>query len=218
MKKPSTKEIHDFINGVSGLVVHFSGCPKGGGHDNGTEDGSDLYPADLNKIIDGHVNGGISCSLIIPGDYFSFTLSESKATGSIGVIVGFDDEGLVAVSPTDCGSITDENHIRITNPKDITIDDLESSLSKRETYNEWVIKQNKVLGIFVFDTFNIPVSKYTKIQNSDLFDYGYEYPELQDVKDTFKNLEIYTFSNGSIVKLDRNTGNFEVITSNTIYC
>jgi hypothetical protein len=211
MSKPTTNEIYDFLNKVSGLVVHFSGCPKGIGREN------NLYPDDLNKIINDHVHGGLSCSLIIPGDNFSADKVTNEATGAIGVIVGFDEDGLVAVSPSDCGSWTDCNDVRHTEGKDIRIEDLRSSLTERQTYNEWIIKQNKILGIFVFSTAYIPVSGYEQIEGSDECELGFNYPKFEDVKDTFQSLGIYTFLNGEIAKLDRITGEFIKITQGDLY-
>lgn len=211
MSKPTTNEIYAFLNKKSGLVVHFSGCPKGIGREN------NLYPDDLNKIINDHVHGGLSCSLIIPGDNFSADNVRNEATGAIGVIVGFDEDGLVAVSPSDCGSYEDDDGVRKVFEKDIKIEDLRSSLTERQNYNEWVIKQNKILGIFVFNTTNIPVSRYEKIEGSDEPVLGFNYLEFEDVKDTFQCLEIYTFLNGEIAKLDRITGEFNKIAQGYLY-
>jgi hypothetical protein len=212
MNKPTTKEIYDFLNEVSGLVVHFSGCPKGMGRETNLN-----YPDDLNKIINGDVHGGISCSLIIPGDVFSFCSDETKAIGAIGVIVGFDEGGLVAVSSKDCGSHTDNNYVRYTDKKDIRIEDLRSSLTERQTYNEWIIQQNKILGIFVFNTTYIPVTGYEQIEGSDKCELGFIYPKFDEVKDTFKGLNIYTFLNGKIVQLDHDTGEIVEITQEKFY-
>jgi len=212
MNKPTTHEIYDFINEVSGLVVHFSGCPKGIGREINL-----YYPDDLNKIINGEVNGGISCSLIIPGDFFSFCSDETKAIGTIGVIVGFDEDGLIAVSSKDCGSYTDDNYVRHTNKKDIRTEDLRISLTERQTYNEWIIQQNKILGIFVFNTTDSPVTGYVKIEGSDEYELGFKYPKFDEIKDTFIDLKIYTFLNGMIVQLDRGTGEFIKITQEKFY-
>jgi hypothetical protein len=212
MNKPTTNEIYDFLNEVSGLVVHFSGCPKGMGREINL-----YYPDDLNKIINGGVHGGIACSLIIPGDVFSFCSDETKAIGAIGVIVGFDEDGLVAVSSRDCGSYTDDNYVRYTDKKDIRIEDLRSSLTERQTYNEWIIQQNKILGIFVFNTIDIPVTGYEQIEGSDECELGFIYPKFDEVKDTFIGLKIYTFLNGKIVQLDRDTGEFIKITQEKFY-
>lgn len=211
MSKPTTNEIYDFLNDVSGLVVHFSGCPKGAGHDNGNF----LYPEDLNKIINGQVTGGISCSLVIPGDNFSADKYKNEAIGAIGVIVGFDEGGLVAVSPSDCGSYAGDDGVRQIFEKDIKIEDLRSSLTERQNYNEWIIKQNKILGIFVFDINNISVIANNNIDGAE---YSITvYIDFDDVKNTFKDMAIYTFSNGGIARLDRNTGEFIKITQEDLY-
>ncbi|KLW59434.1 hypothetical protein SK58_03873 [Enterobacter sp. BIDMC93] len=212
MIKPTTNEIYDFLNEVSGLVVHFSGCPKGIGRGRGL-----YYPDDLNKIIKGEVHGGISCSLIIPGDNYCFFSDETKAIGAIGVIVGFDEDGLVAVSSKDCGSYTDDDYIRHTDKKDIRIEDLRNSLTERQTYNEWIIQQNKILGIFVFNTTDVPVTGYEKIEGCDECENVIMYPQFDEIKVTFLSLKIYTFLNGSIVQLDRDTGEFIKINQEKIY-
>lgn len=209
MSKPTNKEIYDFLNGESGLVVHFSGCPKGIGREN------NLYPDDLNKIINDHVHGGLSCSLIKPGDNFSADRDTNEAIGAIGVIVGFDEDGLVAVSPSDCGSYEGDDCVRHTDEKDITIADLKNSLTKRQNYNEWVIKQNKILGIFVFNINNISVIANNKIDGEEYLEI--DYIEFDDVKKTFINIDIYTFLNGGIAKLDRTSGQFNAINHQELY-
>ena len=127
---------------------------------------------------------------------------------------GFGEDGLVAVSSKDCGSYTDDNYVRYTDKKDIRIEDLRSSLTERQTYNEWIIQQNKILGIFVFNTINIPVTGYEQIEGSDECELGFIYPKFDEVKDTFIGLKIYTFLNGEIVQLDRDTGEFIVLNTN----
>lgn len=97
MIKPSLAEVYWFLNKMRDLLVHFSGIPKGAGESN-------FFPDDLRKVISGECVGGVSCLLIIPSDYYSDERDEGNAVGMIGVILDIDESGIVAGSPSDCGS------------------------------------------------------------------------------------------------------------------
>jgi hypothetical protein len=144
LQKPELAEVHEFLRRRDALIVHFSGAPKGTGIDRGE---AHLFPADLRHVVEGHAMGGLSCSVVLPGDKFHGF--DRNATGSIGVVLDLTTkDSLVAVAPTDCGSIEDECGKRIVqNETDIATADLEHSLNKRANYNEWIIRNYVVRGI-----------------------------------------------------------------------
>lgn len=67
------------------------------------------------------------------------------------MILDVDRFNLSAVSHCDAGSYVDGKNERRVEEKDITINDLNDSLSSQITYNEWVVKPYNINGIFVFN-------------------------------------------------------------------
>ncbi len=112
---PSTKALHSFLNDKNGLVVHFSGCPKGIGP------GKELFPDDLKDILSGRITGALSCSVVIPGDFYSSEPDKGHATGTIEVILNVEGSNLSAVGHCDAGSYVDDDGNRHVPEKDITI-------------------------------------------------------------------------------------------------
>ena len=206
MIKPSTKDIHSFLNDKNALVVHFSGCPKGAGP------GKKLFPEDLKDVLSGAIPGALSCSVVIPGDYYSSDPAKGNAMGTVGVILDVDGSNLSAVDHRDAGSRVDGNNVRHTDPKDITPKDLENSLSKRATYNEWVVIPYDIKGIFIFNPNDILVRKMVEITDCDEPIEGDSVIFLKDLCSHFPASEIYTFIDSQIAKLDRNSMSFYFLT------
>ncbi|MEL5349748.1 hypothetical protein PTR25_08175 [Serratia nevei] len=204
--KPSTKALHSFLNDKNGLVVHFSGCPKGIGP------GKKLFPGDLKDILSGKITGALSCSVVIPGDFYSPEPDKGHATGTIGVILDVDGSNLSAVSHCDAGSYVDDDGNRHVPEKNITINDLEDSLSSRITYNEWIIKPCDIKGIFIFHPDHIFIRAMAKISGCEELIEDDVLIHLHEVCNHFPACEIFTFTKNKISKLDRNTNNFIVQT------
>lgn len=210
MLKPSVKDIHDYLNNKNGLVVHFSGCPKGAGP------GIKLYPDDLLYVINNDASGGVSCSLIVPGDSYN----KGSAIGTVGLIIDFNSDGLLAVSPNDCGSYVIDG-LRRAEEKDISLGDINNSLMSRLSYNEWVVVPSKILGIFVFTGEDVIVwgdcqalGQHIDVADSYLF---HKYIDIQQVSQDFINVDVFSFIDGSIAKLDRNSMGFVRVDSNEFY-
>jgi len=61
---------------------------------------------------------------------------------------------LVAADPHDCGSLEEEiegklvRTVPVQKRKDLSLEDLEATLTQRTSYNEWIVKDYTVLGIF----------------------------------------------------------------------
>jgi len=91
-KKPSLDEVLSFLARRQALIVHCSGTPKGVGP------GQKPYPGDLQHVRLGHAQGGISCSVVKPGDRFHGFGRNS--TGSVGLVVApAEPLSIVAVAP-----------------------------------------------------------------------------------------------------------------------
>lgn len=99
--------------------------------------------------------GGLSCSTVKPGDVFSGF--RRNATGCIGLILDLKSPtSLVAVSATDCGSIEGPDGIRVVQQeRNISVADVEASISLRplDNYNEWVVRDFKVVGVLAVPPF-----------------------------------------------------------------
>lgn len=141
--KPSLDEVHSFLARHQALVVHCSGTPKGIGP------GQKTYPDDLKHVTCGRAQGGISCSVVKPGDRFHGF--DRNATGSVGLVVApTESKSIVAVAPHDVGSYVENGVRAVAHEGDITNADLELTFTARgDRYNEWVVRDFMVIGVFV---------------------------------------------------------------------
>lgn len=203
--KPSIAEVHAVLSAHAGLIVHFSGAPKGSGVERGH-----MYPQDLLHVIAGHAMGGVSCSVVKPGD--NFYGIQRNATGCIGVILDLTaPESLVAVSASDCGSIEGPDGIRIVqHERDIAVADVEASISGRlpGTYNEWVIRNFKVVGVLAVPPFEISVRGAITLPPDipeGLIDtqaqIGVDRTSLSAVASLFPSLPTFTFAGQHVFRL-----------------
>jgi hypothetical protein len=220
--KPKVEEVYDFLREHNALFVHFSGTPKGAGIERGE---AHLFPNDLLHVARGGAMGGVSCSVVKPGDVF--VGFERNATGSIGVVLGLQTkDSLVAVHPSDCGSIENEQGYReVPNEKDIAIADLDGSLGNRApgTYNEWVVRNYQVLGIFAVPPSEVSILKvpdYPEEVPEDLKDYtpspDFRCVTPDELAETFAGLPIFTFKDTRILQYCAGEG-FRAIDHSLIY-
>lgn len=99
---------------------------------------------------------------------------------------------------------------RIVEKKEpITFDSIENSLNNRESYNEWVVKDFKVLGIFAAKPFEVSVLKDIEypVEVPDYLKSDTPDPIIETVKfevliQTFHNSPIYMFDNSQIVRYE----------------
>lgn len=200
--RPSIIEINHVLRTRNGLVVHFSGCPKG----HGTARSNNLYPNDLRTVAAYQTMGGLSCSVVMPGDEFH-TFQTNNAFGTIGMILGFrSPDSILDVSATDCGS-SDINGVRLARQSDITVTELEQSIDGRPSgrYNEWVVGQYIVLGIFVAPPVSVfEIRDATSFGESEYVGTGPIDAEreesIADVMRNFPNTRIFAFRTDSIVE------------------
>jgi hypothetical protein len=201
--KPSLDEVRSFLARNRALVVHCSGTPKGVGP------GQEAYPEDLKNVWLGHAKGGISCSVVKPGDQFHG--GGRHSTGSVGlVIASTGSNSLVAVAAHDAGSFVVNGERVVAEEVDIGIADLEHSLTARgDRYNEWVVRDFKVIGVFVAE----PATTWQEVQMPMPPELG-DIPRqlvsqevsipLSQIAADFKGLPIYTFSEGEILRRTAN--------------
>lgn len=206
-KRPSVNEVRLFLASRNALIVHFSGCPKGAGFERGH-----VYPADLQHVLAREAQGGLAASVVMPGDRFAADFSHCNSTGCIGVILDLNSpESLVAVSPHDCGSRDDHQGTReVLDEREITLEDLEQSISLRPRggYNEWVVKDFRVIGIFAYHPFMFyepqPVPRLPDMPEYLLHDapeFGPSFTTLAEIRQTFPSERLYTFAFGSVVEV-----------------
>jgi hypothetical protein len=220
LQKPEMSEVTNFLRKHNALLVHFSGAPKGAGLERGNDH---LFPADLTHVLQGKAMGGLSCSVVLPGDVFGGI--ERNATGCIGVVLGLQSpNSLVAVDPDDCGSMEDEaTGIReVPHEGDITVADLERTLSERTAYNEWVVRNYVVLGILAVPPLEVSVLRspeYPADMPEALRDTtpapGIERVPPEQIVAMFEDNPMYTFKDGKI--LGRRDGRFYPVDHSEIY-
>lgn len=199
--KPSLAEVEAFLFRHQALIVHFSGTPKGVGP------GGHLFPADLQHVHAGRAMGGVSCSIVTPRDRFQGEWRH--ATGTVGLVLHLvAPESLVAVSPGDAGSSVDAHGIRWAPDADIDGAALERSLTERgERYNEWVVRDFRVLGLFV--AMHATVTKRVKLQVSpdaaawmgEADTLSEEPIALHEIVEALPSLPVYSFQQGGVVEL-----------------
>lgn len=147
-RKPPLRDIHALLRSRNAFIVHFSGVPGAGNT-------SIRYPEDLRRVISGGANTGVSCSVVAPGDIFTGA-GERNAYGTIGVILDMRTErSLATATRGDGGSLWDCTSEREFEEKDLTIEDLEDSLTNRIGHNEWGLRDFIVRGILVIDPIEI---------------------------------------------------------------
>ncbi len=160
-------------------------------------------------MIKGCAMGGVSCSIVRPNDIFHGF--NRNATGCIGVVLDLKTESsLVAADPHDCGSIEDGHCKRVVlNERDISSDDLERTLRDRPTdsYNEWVVRDYAVCGIFAMPPFDVSCLKVPDYPD-DMPDYlktSQPIPDIRqtnfaEIADSFPGQTIYTFQGTRIFR------------------
>jgi len=202
--KPTPAEVRHFLRARTALLVHFSGAPKGAGVKRGH-----LFPKDLLHVIAGHANGGLSCSIVRPGDVFNGYAR--NAMGSVGVVLDpRTSRSLTAVDPHDCGSMEDADGNRnVPQERDITPRDLEDSLDRRPKgdYNEWVVRDFQVRGVFASscpEVSELSVPEYPEEMPDDMRDSipspSFRKVAVEELFRTFRDLPLYSFSSTGIVR------------------
>ncbi|MCW5236163.1 hypothetical protein [Verminephrobacter eiseniae] len=129
------------------------------------------------------------------------------STGTVGVIIDLQcPASLHAVSPEDAGSYEDEYGVRRVTDQEISQADLVRSLTERGSrYNEWVVRNYVVRGIFVAEPLEVWRSAQLAIplDASHLFaSNSTDMPQSIDVAevlDAFPNVRVLTFDGKTLV-------------------
>lgn len=194
--KPSLDEVRSFLSRFQALILHCSGQPKGIGP------GQFDFPNDLHHVLQGHAQGGISCSVVKPGDRFHGEVRHT--TGSVGLVIApTDSKSILSVDPNDAGSEVHEGVRVVGHENDISVTDLEMTFTERgNRYNEWVVRNFNVIGLFVAEPAQIskgvemhmPIGAPTEIihQGVDI--------SVCEVANEFSGLPIYSVSETHILK------------------
>jgi hypothetical protein len=188
-KKPPVRDVHGLLRKRNGLIVHFSGAPGAGNT-------PIRYPVDLRNVISGVAMSGVACSVVTPGDTF-IGAGQRNAYGTIGVILDLrDEQSLATATPGDGGSIWTGEGTRDFDEKDLSIEDLEASLKKRDGHNEWGIRNYIVRGLFVID----PAEIWGSVKHKHGVIDGIIPYSLARVREDFPEQRIYSFADGGIVE------------------
>jgi hypothetical protein len=175
--KPEVADVYGLLRKYDALIIHFSGFRA-------DEDRPErLFPDGLRNAITSRAME-LSCCVIGPRDDFT-----RHSWGCIGLVLGFQNKySLVAADPHDCGSL-EENVAglivrKVQKLKDLTLTDLEATITKRTSHNEWVVKDYVVLGMFAHPPYIA----------------GDRYVKLQDLLNDFPDQPIFSFKDGSIYR------------------
>lgn len=192
--RPEVARIHELLREWGGLVVHFSGVPKGV-----PSTFNQPYPGDLLQIADGKAQGGLSCSAVRPTDIFDGF--HTHAWGCVGVIVRpRAPHSLIGVSAGDLGSWSDDDGDRHCEPanRDVNLEEVRDSLFGRlgVTRNEWVVRDYDVLGVLAQPPYSVEsIGQYTT---------------LSEVMDTFAPMPVFQFQGGALMRLRPSPARVEI--------
>lgn len=215
--KASISDIHAVLGKHDALIVHFSSSMElvGGSHD------SPGYPQDLENVLGGRTQGGLSCSTVKPGDRFGGF--NSNATGCIGVVLRPNTDLSVSdVVDGDAGTTTNSTLERTGRTEaDTGRDALEQSIKCRphNAWNEWTVCDFEPIGIFAAPPFEVRSSQEIDGLSSSMGDGSVpapDYLELSSVVRQFHPWPVYGFSGNSIVRFSE-SGDATEVAHNSLY-
>lgn len=202
--RPILPDIHAVLRKYEGLIVHFSGTPKGAG-----SNFDFLFPDDLKEVLSGQSQTGLSCSVVMPNDEFG-DLACANATGCIGIVLRMrSEQSLLDAHPGDCGSFMKDGVRQTPKARDMSAADVEQTITDRAncTYNEWVVADYSVVGLFAAAPFrisaNVPIHYPEEMPTwlrSETETLGFKHLAIEDLVTEFGPLPVYSFSGGQIVE------------------
>lgn len=203
--RPPVKDVYALLCTHQGLLVHFSGTPKMVGLEPRY-----WYPEDLKNVLKGDADGGVSASVVMPGD--TFEIDNSNAAGNIGLILGFRTRlSLIEAHRKDGGSLLDlETRRRLCRQPNLDIADLNNTIVEREPgrYNEWAVADFETLGVLAISPFTYEKpAAIGDIKGADETpphllgsnsgaDFGRS--SLEEIRDIFHSQPIYTLKTDGI--------------------
>ena len=203
--------IREFLRRREALLCHFSSPMR--------TCRSIIFPDDLTKAME--LKEKVVCfSTILADDKGPSRVNESaneeNAVGSVGIIVDIEDTGcVVAVDSHDCGSILDRDtgeRTYCTNGP--TEENCAASIDERKGYNEWLVKNYRVVGIFVFE----PIYVWKKCKIGSVDDYTEARISIVEVLETFPSLKMISTHNSSFIEYDKRKMKWVSVSYSDILC
>jgi hypothetical protein len=181
----SVTDVHAFLCKHNALIVHFSGVPKMAGAS------TDLYPLNLKKVISCNGAWDLSASAIRPGDVFAPDPAVASASaGSLGIILAPRNSTSVKyVHYDDGGTIYDPQTGRrswLPNHPAPSVQQMEDSFGRRTRYNEWIISDYEVKGLFTFRPIWLTPTQTIPLQR---------------VVSDFPEMKVYTYSFDELIEI-----------------
>src|SRR5665811_892053 len=178
--KPDVADVEQLLRQYDALLIHFSG-PEGDELRSERQ-----FPNDLLNAID-NPKMELSCCVVRATDHF-----DTHSWGCIGLVLRLkNDKSLIAADRHDCGSREEKDDKgdirRMVDPrhlKDLSLGDLEVTITERTGHNEWVVKDYNVLGIFVHPPGTAGDRRYRP----------------SEVRELFPGQRIFGFQKGSIIE------------------
>jgi hypothetical protein len=190
-QRPAYADFRTMLRSHEGLIVHFSTSPPMHAHPDGH------YPSDLHTALTSECcrNGGISCSVVTPSDPFSG--DTPFVPGYIGIILDpQSSQSIVSCSTADGGDVRDLESCTVMGELqdiDLSIDDLERTITERNAYNNWLVKDYGILGVLALPPFRVErIIHYEHIGPVR----GPMHTNMSKVAAEFPRLSIYTVSQG----------------------
>jgi hypothetical protein len=186
--------VRDFLAERKALIVHFSTPMR--------IDDNLRFPDDL-QLAQTFSLKGLCCSTIVATDVGPYHPSlsvggEPNAVGTVGIILDVNDEDSVCgVDPVDCGTSRDPTKPDMPIEHDgdpPTADSCARSIDHRKGNNEWVVKNFRTVGVFVFE----PIIVHTLPPGSPEKQIDFE-----NAISNFPDLRIFSAKNGQFAEWDR---------------
>jgi hypothetical protein len=155
------------------------------------------YPSDLHTALTSECcrNGGLSCSVVTPSDPFSG--DTPFVPGCIGIILDpQSSQSIISCSTADGGDVRDLESCTVMGELqgiDLSLDDLERTITERITYNNWLVKGYVVLGILALPPYRVEAIIHCEHIGSIR---GSMHTDMRKVAAEFPDLSIYTVSQG----------------------
>lgn len=186
-----SKEFIEALKTKKALIVHFSNLA--------TMSRNPQFPDDLKTVIDSPSSNPLSCCIVWPGHTMSLP-------GSVGVIIDPASSNIYGMCATDAGTSINNGEINsFTKPPSQEV--LEEIYAFSDPYNECVVMNPKVIGIYIDNINHITVRREQILRCDDYIEtnIGPVGGCLSDIFDSFEDLSIFTFIDGEIVSLNRQT-------------
>lgn len=184
------EDLKSFILRTKLCVVHFSH------HGKMRADG--VFPDDLQAAIRNCADWTLSCCALTPGHTMALP-------GDVGVIFEIDNpKQIVSVCADDSGSSQTRDGKEQSLGSEPSLSALEESLDVvYGGYNEWRVRGAKVSGIYVENPNSIYAKRKVKFEISGVQheDISAEPVQIQSLKNSFPNLNIFTFQNGCLIEI-----------------